>query len=621
MSRLTLGRAAAVAALVACIVYSNALLNGWAMDDSGVVRENPAAHSVAAAWEGRFSPYWPMVEGVSAGLWRPAITMSYAVDWTLSGGREWWFHAHNVLLHALVTALVVLVIAAWLPPPAALAAGLVFAVHPVHVEAVSNVVGRAEIQAALFILLAVVAFRRARFAGSVAGSRAWFAGTVAATLLALLSKEHGAVTVTVLALDALLLKGPQGRLVVRRLLLIAAITVAWVLVWQAVAGGWVRPSTATSLRYLSPGQRIATVLPVYLEVVRLLTWPMVLSHDYNPQLIPQRTEFTAFALMGFLTAGAVVVLGLACLKKAPVVSFGILVAVLSYAPSSNLIFPAGTILGERLLYLAVLAPACVAGWLMMRFRGWQWALPALSIVLLAYGARTVTRTPFWKDSLTVVIDGLVQHPEVFRVHMELGHMLMQAGDSARALSEYLVAGEIFGRDPFVAMWSVPLALELERPRVALREAQRVWPLAPHHPAVNGVLAGAYRANGQWDSALAVAREGVQRAPQSRTAALVYQELLRARDEPPWRIALAEARLHWRRGHFTSATGALAAADTLIGDAASLDGVCWEIADLRLAIRALVPELEQAAQEAARREGQPCQIGDADPLRPAGGLAN
>jgi len=614
MSKLTLNRAALLAAVAAALVYANALGNGWAVDDGGVVRDNPAAHSMAGAWEARFSPYWPVVDGVSAGLWRPAIIMSYAVDWTLSGGREWWFHLHNVLLHALVTALVVFVVAPWLPPVAALAAGLVFAVHPVHVEAVANVVGRAEIQTALAIFLALLAFRRARNDGTRRGRTLWFGLTAAALALALLSKEHGVVTVAILALDAWLLPGASGRSVVRQLLLLAAITAAWFTMWQAVAADWVRPSTATTLRYLTPGERVATVLPVYLEVLRLLTWPLTLSHDYNPQTIPQRTEFTAVALLGAAAAASVVLLALLSLRRAPVVAFGILVGLATYAPSSNLLFPAGTMLGERLLYVAALATACTAGWIVWRY-GKRPAVPLLlGLLLFVYGVRTFTRTPFWRSSPDVVISGAYQLPENFRVHMELGHLLLGAGDSTRALAEYLLAGELFGRDPFVAMWSVPLAMELERNRIALAEARRVYPLAPQHAAVVSVLAGSYRANGRLDSALAVARRGVGEAPQSRTTALLYGEFLHLTGAPAWQMALAEARLYWRRGHLAAATAALLSADTLLPAATETRNLCWEVRDMEQIMHALHPPLWETALRVAEEAELACSVPSERPLR-------
>ncbi|NIM52559.1 MAG: hypothetical protein GTN62_08095 [Gemmatimonadales bacterium] len=598
MSQLTAGRAAAIAAVAACIVYANAYRNGWALDDSGVIRDNSSAHSIAAAWEGRFSTYWPVVQGVSAGLYRPVTIMSYAIDWSLSGGKPWWFHVNNVLLHALATVLVVLVVAPWLTPGGALAAGLMFAVHPVHVEAVSNVVGRAEILVAIGLLGAVLTFRRSRFAPTARSRASWFAVTLGLVLLALLSKEHGAVAVVVLALDAYVLRG-STRPVVRQLLAVAGVTIAFFAVWEMVAGVWVRPSTAVTVRYLPPEGRLATMFPVYLEVVRLLAWPLDLAHDYNPQVIPRRTELGAVALLGLATSGALLSLAVAAVRRAPAVAFGILVGVASYAPTSNLFFAAGTILGERTLYLAVLAPACALGWIVSSGRSRKLVLVASGVLLAVYSVRTFTRTPFWESGQNVTIEGVLQHPENFRAHVALGRLLVYAGDSARGLAEYLVAGALFDQDPFTAMWSGGLALEMGRAEVALAEAKRVRPLAPNHSAINGLLAGAYRATGQWDSALSVAREGTERAPGSRTAAVVYATLLEAWDAPDWQRTLAEARLSWRKGQLVRASEKLRMAEALIGPAEELQGFCWEIGNLRPAIEALHPQLLHRAREVAR----------------------
>ena len=138
MPRLTPRRAVWVAALTAALLYTPALRNRWALDDHAIVERNPAAHSLHAALDAFFAPYWPYQDGFSAGLYRPLTTLSYAVQWSVSGDAPFWFHLVNLLLHALATALVVLVALRWLTPPAALVAGLVFATHAVHVEAVGH---------------------------------------------------------------------------------------------------------------------------------------------------------------------------------------------------------------------------------------------------------------------------------------------------------------------------------------------------------------------------------------------------------------------------------------------------------------------------------------------------
>ena len=98
------GRAVAIATVAAVLVYVPALWNGWAADDVMVVQTNANVHSIAAALKAWFEPYWPPpVE--FAGLYRPFTILSFAIDWTLSGGAPWWFHLVNVVLHGFATAL------------------------------------------------------------------------------------------------------------------------------------------------------------------------------------------------------------------------------------------------------------------------------------------------------------------------------------------------------------------------------------------------------------------------------------------------------------------------------------------------------------------------------------
>src|SRR2546422_8401771 len=99
------------------------------------------------------SDLWP--DAFGGGLYRPLTIASYAVDWQL--GAAAWFHGVNLLWHAATSVAVTLLARRWSGDRAALVAGLIFAVHPVHVEAVADIVGRAELMAALFALLALYA--------------------------------------------------------------------------------------------------------------------------------------------------------------------------------------------------------------------------------------------------------------------------------------------------------------------------------------------------------------------------------------------------------------------------------------------------------------------------------
>src|SRR5256884_7417995 len=162
--------ATAVAAYLPTLTY------GFVEDDRAVVAANPRAHSVPQALGAFDQPYG------GDEFYRPLTILSFAVDWTVSGGRAGWLHLMNALWHGVASVLVALLLAQALSPAAAAAGGLVFALHPVHAEAVAGLVGRAEVLAAVGMLGAVLCARHRRWAAAVACAAA-----------AMLSKEHGVI--------------------------------------------------------------------------------------------------------------------------------------------------------------------------------------------------------------------------------------------------------------------------------------------------------------------------------------------------------------------------------------------------------------------------------------------
>ena len=582
MPRLTPRRAVWVAALAAALLYTPALRNRWALDDHAIVEDNPAAHSIAAALGAAFSPYWPSKNGFSAGLYRPLTTLSYAVDWAIAGDHPWWFHFTNLLLNALATGLVVLVALRWLGPPGALAAGLVFATHAVHVEAVANVVGRAEILTGIGILAAVLAARRYREAlcpayvpplrdaergpggeGTPAapergsgGAGRWLAAVLLAVLLALGSKETGVMACVLIALDQALDEAALRRVGWNLYVAVAAVTVGWLFLWRAIAGALATGGAAVTLVGLSVGQRLATAIPVQLDVLRLLAWPARLASDYSPQTIPLRLTWTPIATLALVTSLALLALAWLVRRRAPAVTFGVLAAAATYLPTSNLLFTSGIVLAERTLYLAVLAPALAAGWLVMHLWETQYrssVLAAAGAACVVLGARSAAREPFWRDTRTVIIDRVVGHPENAFAQYRLAEALLQSGDSGRALAQYLTAYELYGGYALFPELASQVALGLGRPRLAVDAGRQAFAIAPADPNIAGSLVQLFLTLHEPDSALAVAREGLRRNPLNPQMLAMYQRTLERVGGPRRAVQLARARLDGVGGRFVSAS--------------------------------------------------------------------
>jgi hypothetical protein len=425
--------------LAAVLLYLPTVRYGFVQDDRAIIVSNPASHSVAAALRGFGDPYWPRESG--AGLYRPITILSYALDWTVSGGRPGWLHLMNALWHGLVTVLLTVLLVRWLPPGAAAAAGLIFAWHPVHVEAVASLVGRAELLTAAGILGAVLAARRSR----------WILALVCAAV-AMLSKEHGVIVGVVILLDRWLEPALETRPYPRGFWIgLAAVTVGYLIAWFAI--GWVGVSDEAAVFYgRGASGRLVLALPAIARAAALLVWPASLSADYNPQVLPVRDGLSAAALLGAIVVASVPVLVWWCRRRAPAVSFAAGLGGLSYVPTANLLFPAGVVLAERNLYLAVALPAALVAvgvaWKTER-RNFRLGVAGFALLAIACGVRSLDRLPAWRDNRSQLLTLLAEHPESYRAHASAAAVLAGIGDTVGARREYRTADSLFNGDPYL----------------------------------------------------------------------------------------------------------------------------------------------------------------------------
>ncbi len=456
---------------VAVLLFLPTMRYGWVQDDRAIIELNLAVHSIPAALRAVDKAYWPAPS--HAEFYRPLTILSYAVDWQLAGGRPGWFHGVNTLLHAAAAVLVVLVLARWLPGAAAVAAGLFYAVHPVHVEGVASLVSRAELLVAVGLLAAVLAARRG-----------WWTVAIICAAVAMFSKEHGVITGVVILLDNWLQPAEQRRWYPTPFYAgLGFLTAGYLLGW-AVVGRHALADVAPPFLGASVGGRLALALPAVLRAARLLVWPLDLSADYGPQVIPVRGGASLAAAGGVLVVASVLYLVLWCRYRAPPVTFAAAVGALAYLPTSNLLFPSGVVLAERNLYLPVLLIAAGAGlgaaWARQRWgarRMWVGG----AVLLIALAARSAARLPAWKSNKDFLLRTLQEHPESYRAHQWAAAVLAGLGDTAAARREYARADSLFAGDPHLdaarAYYLMGLGDTLEAAPL-VRRARRRLPLEP-----------------------------------------------------------------------------------------------------------------------------------------------
>jgi len=444
---------------LAVAASTSGITNGFAFDDLPIIVENGSTHSLAHWWQLFAQSYWPLIKG--GDLYRPVTMLGFAIQWTIGGGSPFVFHVVSILLYALICATFLAILLELLPMWAAWLGAALFAVHPLHVEAVANVVGQSELLAALFMFVALLVFLRARRRGPI--SLRDTSIILLLYLLGCLSKEHAIVLpALLLAAEATVVKN-QGRLrdrlvAIRPLVLsLAVVGLAFLWVRIHVLGTTAAASDESNALLGQPFSiRVMTMLRVLLEWVRLFFWPAHLSADYSPRAIELVTGPSPEML-----ASAAILVGFAVLAwmarhRAPVATFAFLWAAIALLIPSNLIIPTGFSVAERTLFFAsagvMLGVAASAAYLMenrgaLTGTARQLAIGAVGIVLLLGLIRSGFRQRVWRDNYTIFAQTVEDSPASYKAHVAYSAVLLQQKRRSEALDELRLANALFPADP------------------------------------------------------------------------------------------------------------------------------------------------------------------------------
>ncbi|HJR63487.1 MAG TPA: tetratricopeptide repeat protein [Gemmatimonadaceae bacterium] len=509
-----------IVALSAMLVYANALANGFVLDDQGVITENPLVMSLDGMWRAFVNPYWP--EALGGYQYRPLAIAGFTIDWAVSAGSPTWFHAVNMLWHAAATVAVWYLAIAILAPAGALATALLFALHPVHVEAVANVVGRLECMAAVFTIVALLAHRR--------GSRA----AIPLFALGLLSKENAIVFLGLAGAHDLLIAGPWRTALRDRRVLYASygatvVLYAGLLAYLFRDGGFTTPS----LTFDGAGtwQRLLTVATVVPRYVMLLLLPTHLSADYQPGVIlPVTSPLDPLVLLGVMLAVTLAVAIGRAWRRTPQLAFALVWVPITLAPVSNVVFVSGVTLAERTLYLPSVGAMLLLGWAIqhLALRHVRPVLATAALLLAFYAARTWTRTPAWRDNRTFLLTLLRDHPESYRAHSAAAKVFASQGQLDAASRELATARHIFPRDPGNYTTGAEVAMERGDYATAALLLDSAMALRPGLAKVHLRRADVGYLMGDFREAIAAAERGLVLAPDSARArvliALAAREL-------------------------------------------------------------------------------------------------
>lgn len=458
--------------VLALVAYANSFSSGLVLDNSAIIGADPRI-TVASmpAIVGIFKEdyWWPTAV---SGLYRPLTTLSYWFNYTVlgNGTSPFGYHVVNFALHA-ANIILLWRLALYLGATAAVALGAaaLFAVHPLGTEAVTNIVGRADLFATLGVLATSLMWLRGEDAKSGRAALGWRIGAGLTAFVAVFTKETGVLAAGTIGLLLVWRYGWRKGVVryfTRDLPIVApaiiAIIVVRVIVNQRFPG-YEHGYTVNPLAYVDIGTATMTAIAILGRYVGLFFWPGTLSCDYSYSQIPLfgsdagATIWAVITLLAF--AGATFWLWR---RRAvlPLVGGGLLWAAVMILPTSNLFVKVGTIMAERFLYLPMtgLAVAAVAGLLALAER---YAVRPATVRWLAAGVlcvltvRTLVRNADWKDEFSLWTSAAKASSNSYKVHKGLAVALVRREGNESALDRAIARAEVGMR----VLESPPLPLE------------------------------------------------------------------------------------------------------------------------------------------------------------------
>ena len=447
-----------IGALILCAVlpYLNTLFNGFVYDDNRQVLDNPYLKSFHFLPQVFGTTVWSFVgmQGVS-NYYRPLMTLGYALCYHLFGPLAYGFHLVNVCLHVGIVLLVFMVTRRLFKDRAvAFIAASLFAVHPIHTEAVAWVAAVTELDVTFFYLLTFWLFlSMARPRGRISP---WMKlAAVLSFALTILSKEQS-------------LTFPLLAMVYEHFFRDDRAETHW---WQKVSrygDFWLMDFAYVLFRieYLgafAPQIQLSRLgwYPSILSALALvgqylgkLLWPVQLCAYYVFQ--KGTSVFEPRVLSGIVAfVACAMVFGL-LYRRNRAVSFGFLWFFVTLAPVLDIRYLAGNVFAERYLYLPSVGFCWLVGWagvklwraLAARGSTWRHALVAASCALgLLMAARVVARNRDWRTDVALYNQTLKVSPRATNIRENLGVVAWNHGRIDEAEKQWLIALKLNPNSP------------------------------------------------------------------------------------------------------------------------------------------------------------------------------
>lgn len=447
-----------IAALILCaaLPYLNTLLNGFVYDDNRQVLDNPYLKNFHFLPQMFGTTVWSFVgtQGVS-NYYRPMMTFGYAVCYHLFGPLAYGFHLVNVLLHAGVVLLVFLVASRLFKDRAiAFVAACLFAVHPIHTEAVAWVAAVTSLEVTFFFLLTFWLFlRMARPNGEISP---WMKlAAVMSFALTIFSKEQALIFPLLAMIYEHFFRDDREETTfwqkARRYGEFWLMDLAYVLFRVEHLGAFAPQIQLSGLGWRPSVLSALALVGQYLEKI---LWPVQLCAYYVFQ--KGSSIFEPRVLAGLAALAVCLMIFVLLFRRNRTSSFGLVWFFLTLAPVLDIRYLAGNVFAERYLYLPSVGFCWLVGWagvrlwrsLAKRQSTWSYALLATCCAMgLLMAIRVVARNRDWRSDEALYSQTLKVSPRATNIRENLGVVAWNHGRIDEAEKEWSIALKLNPNSP------------------------------------------------------------------------------------------------------------------------------------------------------------------------------
>ncbi|MFN3403962.1 MAG: tetratricopeptide repeat protein [Cytophagaceae bacterium] len=431
-------------------VYFNTTFNEYTLDDEAVITGNRLVKKGIDGIPSLVSHhlFYGSSEhnpGLSSGLYRPLPLTTFALEYEIFGKAPHISHLLNVILFCLI----VLALYLWMEKKfhqaryIPLICAALFAIHPIHTEAIANIKGRDELLSLLFILITLLNFH---WYNQWKKSK-YLAFSMMAYIMALFSKESSVTFVGLLFISNWFLDKKTFRECFIHSIPFIIVTSIYLIIKFKVTGLTFESELSIlnyPYLYATAEEAFATKIYILFKYIGLLLFPHPLTYDYCFNHIPYiklsdvKFIISAIALTGLLTFA---------IYKLPgrnIYSFAIFFFFISIFLVSNLIFRIGAPMGERFLFLPSVAFCIAGGFMFSHFlvSGSKTVrticISTLLIIFSAASFKTISRNSDWKNNLTLFTKDVETAPNSIRTLTNAGaYSYYQLAHKAKTKEEEL----------------------------------------------------------------------------------------------------------------------------------------------------------------------------------------